>query len=173
MPEKDKKSTVKAAKQEQAVKSAPPWPLITVGVLASVVTLAVVAMGCFAFSTLRHSDNPMLTMSRIDRDGSSHISIYHDGAFDTPRKASPVTSGVVTSVEGETLTVSGHGKQVTVKRTSDTTVTGDKSDVSVNDTVVVIGSKADDGTLTARHIIVRNDDEPPFRFMMEENVSRM
>jgi hypothetical protein len=64
-------------------------------------------------------------------------------------------SGVVTAVNGDTITVSGDGKQVTVTKNSSTTIRGTASSVAVNDTVSITGTTTN-GTFTATTITIRN-----------------
>jgi hypothetical protein len=64
------------------------------------------------------------------------------------------TQGVVTAVSGDSITVAGGGKTLTVKTTSATTYANDSKPV-VNDTVVIIGTK-DGSTITATQIAVNN-----------------
>lgn len=74
-----------------------------------------------------------------------------------PAMRSFAAQGVITAINGDTITVSGGGKQVTVKKTDSTTVSGDETSIAVNDTVAVVGATNSDGTITATRIIVRNE----------------
>jgi hypothetical protein len=60
-------------------------------------------------------------------------------------------SGVVTAVNGDTLTVAGNGTVVTVKVTDDTTYRGASKPAAVNDTITAIGTKSND-VLTATSV---------------------
>jgi hypothetical protein len=64
------------------------------------------------------------------------------------------TEGVVTAVNGDSITVAGGGKTQTIKTNSSTTYADDVKPV-VNDTVVVVGTK-DGDTITATQISVYN-----------------
>ena len=141
----------------------PPWPLITLGIFASVVTLALIVTTGLLLS-LSHR-NATVT----DRNGASPF-MQQDSSergfqreFGGSRRGSGMqmgaARGVVTAVSGDTITVSGNGKQVTVKKTDNTIIGGDKSDnLAVNDSVIVMGTTASDGTVTATRIIVQNND---------------
>jgi hypothetical protein len=60
--------------------------------------------------------------------------------------------GVVTKVDGDTVTVAGGGKTNTVKTSSSTQYSGG-SNVAVNDTVIVAGT-LNNGTYDATNIVV-------------------
>ena len=65
------------------------------------------------------------------------------------------TSGEITSVDGDTVTLTlDDGSTVTVTTSTDTTVTveGEVSDLATGDTVTVIGETDDDGNVTATSI---------------------
>ena len=68
-----------------------------------------------------------------------------------------VATGEVSSVDGDTFTVSAAGGDVTVTMTDSTTVVvevpGSLSDLSSGDSVMVQGEAGDDGTVTATRII--------------------
>lgn len=64
------------------------------------------------------------------------------------------TEGVVTAVNGDSITVAGGGKTQTIKTNSSTTYANDMKP-AVNDTVVVVGTK-DGDTITATQISVYN-----------------
>jgi len=160
MADKDKISEEAPKKQKEtnAVAGNPPWPLITIGVFATVVILAMFVVIWLAVAAVVHDkqrdtavDEPGWHMTRDNGrfgwHGRSSVGLGERAA-----------QGVVTAINGDTVTVSGSGKQVTVKKTSSTVISGDKNDIAVNDTVVVFGDKADDGTVTAKRIVVRNED---------------
>lgn len=142
-----------------AVKKQTPWPLITVGIFGTVLLLAAVAMAWLQLVGMHRSS---VRTSPDYGYSQQHSQQYGSGGRDYSRggqrgsAARPVATGVVTAVSGDSITVSGGGKQVTVKTSSATRITGDETDVAVNDTVVVYGTKNDDGSIAATRIVVRN-----------------
>jgi len=66
------------------------------------------------------------------------------------------TSGVVTKVSGDSLTVAGNGKAETIKTNSSTQYIGDTKP-AVNDSVTIVGTADSKGTITATQIRVNND----------------
>lgn len=142
-----------------AVKRTPPWPAITIGVFATVVVLAMMVIGWAALAALLHE-------SKGQPGGADMFGRQGYGEYDTRERMrggmrgdlpAVAARGVVTAINGDTLTVSGGGEQVKVKKSADTTISGDESDVAVNDSVVVLGESEDDGSVTATRIIIRND----------------
>lgn len=162
MPSKKSSTSVSTENKsvvEQA-KGAPPWPLITVGVVASVVLFAVGAAAWLGVAMHNGKDRGFIAIR--------HGGVHDWGGFHSPpereelrerRPSADITRGVVTAIDGDLLTVSGGGKQVKVSRTTETAVRGDKEDVAVNDTVLIIGQNADDGTMAAKCIMVQNGSE--------------
>jgi hypothetical protein len=160
MPEKD--TTRQVEKNDQTVeviKSSPPWRLITIGVFATVVIAAVFIGGALFIRAHRVDDQlgrPGLMNHRmIGQRGEGMMN--HGGFWRSGTMQAPVARGVVTAVNGDTITVSGLGKQVTVKKSSSTTISGDKSDVAVNDTVTVYGTTNPDNSISATRISVNNE----------------
>lgn|GEM_PF-5253986 len=158
-----------------AVKSVPrtPWPLITIGVVATVVVMAV-AVGGWLFIVGRANGNGTTTRtSRLgaygfnqqSQGGNSNGNSYFGngnggfggGGYRRGSAEQAAADGVITAVNGQTLTVSGQGKQVTVTETNSTVVSGDASSVAVNDTVLVYGTTNSDGSVTATRIVIRNN----------------
>lgn len=168
-----KKPEVIEATDVKVVKSNPPWPLISIGIFATVVMLAFVIVGWTLVASTTH---PRTAVGIGNDDLPGHYQpegrMYHRGGGMFGDKgndifAMNITHGVVTAINGDTLTVSGNGKQVTVKKTSSTVIGGDKPAVSVNDTVIIIGDTESDESVTAMRIIIRNDS-----FMDESTDSR-
>ena len=157
--DKDSEVAEKTSKAVEAVKSPTPWPLITVGVFASVVGLAIVLLVCSAFLNHQASNRGMANerFGMNDGDAPGRMYSHRENRSDNWQTSVSIVRGVVTAIDGDTLTVSGGGDQVQVKRTSSTVVGGDEMDVAVNDTVVVASEKADDGSMTAIRIMIRND----------------
>lgn len=154
MPTKDNNQAKSSKTSVETVKSTPPWPLITVGVVASVVVAACVITLWVTLANHRH---------QMAGQGQARYGFNKGENGFSPRGqrgthlGRPVASGVITAVNGDTLTVSGGGQQVTVNKSDSTTVSGDKTDAAVNDTVVIFGDKANDGTITASQILIRNE----------------
>ena len=140
------------------VKKRTPWPLITVGIFGTVLLLAAIAMAWLQFVGMHRG----AVHTGMDQSYSQRSQQYGYGGRDYSRggqrgmAARPAATGVVTAVNGDTVTVSGGGKQVTVKTSSTTRIAGDETDIAVNDTVVVYGTKNDDGSIAATRIMVRN-----------------
>lgn len=146
-----------------AVKAAPPWPLITIGVFATVVLVALLFGGWLFL--VSHVQAPAQTMGRFgtlqQQAGGNYFGGgsggYRRGGFGGGGNAqSAAFRGVVTAVNGDTLTVAGEGKLTTVQKSDGTTISGDKTDVAVNDTVVIYGTTNSDGSISATQILVRD-----------------
>ncbi|MDB5176798.1 MAG: hypothetical protein JWN75_466 [Candidatus Saccharibacteria bacterium] len=137
----------------------PPWALIAMGIVGTVVVLALV-IGGWAFIRSRAEDSIANRFGDLSQNGQvgGRQGFRNGGGMRGGGGMIGIgaTRGVVTAINGDTLTVSGGGKQVTVKKTSTTTISGDKTSVAVNDTVVVAGDTASDGTVTATQIMIRN-----------------
>lgn len=152
----------KAVRVKHAVKSQPPWPLIVVGVIATVLIIAVVAVGWLQLESLHRTTRVASRYGMQQNDpnfgtnSGNQGGYYCSGGSMRGRMTRPTLTGVVTAVTDSTVTVSGNGKQVTVDKTSSTTVSGDSTTIAVNDTVLVYGTTASDGTVTATRIVVRN-----------------
>lgn len=140
-------------------KSTPPWPAITISVFAGVVVLALIAGGWVWTSAVVHN---VVTSREFSERGHSMDKNRDLRGDSVPGQRgiwgmmTPAASGVIIKIEGDTITVAGQGKQVVVKQTDSTIVSGDKSDLAVNDTVIVIGETNDDDTVAATRIVVRN-----------------
>lgn len=143
---------------EKATGGTPPWPLATISVFGVIVLLAIFVVGWWMVAGFVRDiqDEPTHDVrgqqrqwdsERFDRHGHSPLFRYGER----------VAQGVVTAIDGDVITVSGSGKQVTVKKTSNTVVSGDKNDISINDTVVVFGDTEEDGSVVAKRIVVQNE----------------
>ncbi len=160
--EKVQEAEVIGTKEMTNTKSSPPWPIITVGVFITVVLFALLAAGwAWVGSVVHHS--AVQENARMGRDAErgygddvpgSRESMPYEGRRGAMTAAA---SGVIVKIEGDTVTVAGQGKQVIVKTTEDTVVSGDEDDLAVNDTVIVIGDTEDDDSVTATRIVVRNE----------------
>ena len=78
------------------------------------------------------------------------------GGFDDSNTDTSTTrvSGVVTSVDGTTITVAGNGTTTKVVVNDSTTYIGDDKPAAVNDTIMVVGTKSGD-TFTATRVILQ------------------
>lgn len=140
-------------------KSTPPWPAITISVFAGVVVLALLIAGWVWVSAAVHKVATNREFGETSRMVDRNQDVRGDsvpGQRGIWGMMTPAASGVIIKIEGDTLTVAGQGKQVVVKQTDSTIVSGDKSDLAVNDTVIVIGETNDDDTVAATRIVVRN-----------------
>lgn len=81
-------------------------------------------------------------------DGTTGMTGGPGGGFGMMRgesgNSSTRISGVVTAVDGDTLTVAGNGTTVTVKVTDSTTYSGSSKPATVNDSIVAVGTTSDD-----------------------------
>jgi hypothetical protein len=156
MPTKQVKESKSEDTSVERVKTTPPWPFITVGVFASVVVAALFVTGGLIMAG-HHRDHHVDGFGPFGaKERMSRMSSHHE-AFGGRMHMTPAVHGVVTAISGDILTVSGGGTQVNVERSSDTDIKGDKTDVAVNDTVIIYGTK-DGDTVSATKILVRNQD---------------
>lgn len=147
----------------RAVKKQTPWLWIVIAAGGTVLIVAVMAIGWMRIESLQRS---AMHAERYDmqqgatRFGGGRQGFYGNSSGSPRRQSRPTLSGVVTALNGDSITVSGGGKQVTVKKTDSTTINGDATSVAVNDTVSVYGTTASDGTVTATRIVIRNAASP-------------
>lgn len=144
---------------------ATPWPAITIGIVGTVFVLAAIAVAWLQFFSLGNEASYEAATYNEQRGQ------YYEG--DEPnlreygdRHGQVVASGVVSEINGDTMIVIGGGDKVSVKRSSTTRIVGGEKSVSVNDTVVIFGSRDEDGAVYAARIMVHNDslqDEPSSR----------
>ena len=135
-----------------------PWPLITIGVFGTIVTIAFVIVAWVAIVATIHGTK------LNDRDSwreSSGFDQRQDRGFSMPERqdswSSEAVRGVVIAVNGNEITIAGQGEQTKVTKSDDTVIGGDKTTVEVNDTVVILGETQDDDSLIAERIIIRNE----------------
>lgn len=152
----------------KAAKKVTPWPLITIGVFGTVLIMAAVAMAWLQFFSISKSianDSEVYQEQRgsIFDDGQTEREF--DGLGRGGEYSRAMAVGVVSQLKGDDVTVIGGGKEVAVTMTDTTRVSGTESDLAVNDSVVIFGTKNDDDSITATRIVVRNDSlfEPPSR----------
>lgn len=144
---------------KETKRRAAPWPVLTIGIFAAILFVAFIIICWWAIVFAWHAATPSGSRAE-DMPG-----LYGYGGDDRrldwgDRRElwnAADASGVVTAVNGDTITVSGRGEQVTVKKTQDTVIRGDKEEVAVNDTVLVYGETEDDGSITAARILIRNE----------------
>lgn len=153
-----------SAPEAKAVTQKTPWPLITIGVFATIIVVALIALAASALLHDRRATDQVTSRSgHMGMNNSDFGS--RGGSTNRPDGMSggrgsfmtPTASGVITAINGDTITVAGGGKQVTVKKTSTTVISGDETAIAVNDTVVVMGTKNSDGSVTATRIMIRNN----------------
>ena len=166
----NEKITPEASNEAAPAKSSPPWLLIAMATFASVVTLVFMLLIIMMFVADHARQQGMRSYDSYSGHGGSSSYRQPDDNYGGygKRFSADAARGVVTNIDGDTLTISGGGKQIKVKRTNDTIINGDKEDVSVNDTVIVIGQKDDEGIFTAKAIIIRNGTENVNRMPMGE-----
>jgi hypothetical protein len=73
----------------------------------------------------------------------------------TDSTSQSIASGVVTSVNGSSFVIGGNGTKVTVNTSGNTTWNTTDKKVSVNDSLVVIGTESN-GTITATSVRIAN-----------------
>jgi hypothetical protein len=159
MPRTSKKEVEDAEVREvKHIHATPQWQLVAIGVLGTVLLLALFVAGMRIVAGLHHARTvpQMGRMTEPGQRGGSHFD-RHEG-FGGRTHVDGAVAGVITAIDGDTLTIGGGGKQVKVKKTDSTKVGGDKTDVAVNDTVVILGDKDSDGNVSAVRIIVRNNN---------------
>lgn len=160
--EEEKPIEAVETKDAASAKSSPPWPFITIGIFTTIVLLALMVAGWAALNAAlqKSSSRTGIGYESADRRGIDERRMpdrmFGDGSVHG-NMSMIAASGVITAINGDTLTVSGRGEQVTVKKTDETTIGGDKTSLAVNDTVIVIGDTEDDDSVTATRIIVRNE----------------
>lgn len=166
----DKVKEVKTTEVKRDQPSENRWVRPSNSTLTMVV-LALVFFGLLwtAFALGRHSDG------RFDRDGRLGKGTMMQGGFSTqsggprggmmddgygPRGGmmdgtSPNTAtstrvmGVVTAVDGDTITVAGNGATTKVTVNDNTTYTGDDKPAKVNDTIMAFGARDASNNLVA------------------------
>lgn len=135
-----------------------PWPMTTVGIFVAIIIAAFVVMCWWAILFALQVAKPVVS-SENDRTGRWALgNERRESGWNERRSArgAVAVSGVVTAIDGSTVTVSGRGEQVTVRQNDDTVVGGDANELAVNDTVIVFGDTEADGSVTAQRILVRN-----------------
>jgi len=81
--------------------------------------------------------------------------VYIQSSTETDDSNSIMISGVVKSVSGNSFVIAGNGNQTTVNTTGDTTYNTTDKKVSVNDSVIVIGTSSN-SIVTATDVRISN-----------------
>lgn len=147
-------------------KLAPGWWVLIVAVLVFTV-MGICAAGSVAVRMISREDSVTTTQTGdrqlMPQRGSN--SMQGGGMMRGPggnfRDTSDSTdgtrvSGVVVAVDGSTITVAGNGTTTKVVVNDSTTFMGDDKPATVNDTIMVIGTKSD-GTITATHVSLQRE----------------
>lgn len=152
-------TTEKRVEAHDAHRAHKPWVLALI--IASVLLVLIVlggAVGMMLRGASRYDDYARrdgYMNDRFDHGGMNRggidMGVGMDGAID-----SNVTrlTGVVTIVDGNTLTVAGNGKTTKVTVSDATIYRGASKPVAVNDTVGVLGNKTSDGSVAASQIAI-------------------
>ena len=152
------------------VKTVKTWRQVPIWgwvVGAIVLFLAIVGMAAACFSVLNHGSNRLIMTSRSGmmqrgfnngqgqfstgtgmRSGFGGRMMGGTGTIDSSTRV----AGVITAVDGTTLTVAGDGTTTKVVVNDSTTYAGSSKPAAVNDTIVALGTKASDGTFTATSV---------------------
>lgn len=147
------------------VKAVKTWRNVPVwgwAIGALIVFFAVVGMVAACFSVFNHANNRLVTTSRVgmmqrgltdDQDqfstGRSGFGGRMMGGMGTSTNSSTRVSGVVTAVDGNTITVAGNGTTTKLTVSDSTTYGGSTKPAAVNDTIMATGATASDGSFTA------------------------
>lgn len=153
------------AEQAASAKIAPhhrhSWWLIG-GVLAGIAIIALVCGMTWgmarraSLADIRFDDSMMMGHHRLD-DRSGRGSIRGSGGIMGDNLASDSTrvTGVVTAIDGTTLTVAGGGVTKKVTTNDSTSYFGAAQPVKVNDTVMITGTTSGDTFAAGRIVIQR------------------
>lgn len=167
----EKVNEVKAAEVKSAQPGERHWARPSNSTLITVV-LALVFFGllCTAFSLGRHSNDRFDRADRFGggtmmqgfstRSGAMGGGMMNDGdgfrggmMGDGGGTANTTTStrvmGVVTAVDGDTITVAGNGATTKVTVNNNTTYSGDDKPARLNDTIMALGARDSSGNLLA------------------------
>ena len=146
----------------RTVKNMPLLGLIA-GVIVFFSVVGLVAM-CYAvfqridnrhnvttWSNGKHTAQRESSMGRGDRLETSD---RHDGVrgVELRTSSSTVVRGVVTAVDGNTITVAGNGVTTNVIVSDSTTYIGSAKSATTNDTIIVFGTKNPDGSFMANSV---------------------
>ena len=141
------------------------WVLwVVIGIIAVYIILMVIGFGVFHVIANRNASDMMngaQTTQMMNRPNFTNESSYNvqqsssDGLTTTTTNTTYTqTQGVVTAVNSNNIVVAGGGRTQTIKTNASTTYASDTKP-SVNDTVVVVGTKNGE-TITATQIAVYN-----------------
>lgn len=169
----DKKlETAKATTDQPAAPSkvTRKFPRLSVGwwvILAVVAFFAVLGL-CAAGSTVVHMATNTTTrvVGGIDGDRSFVTQTTGGGLRmgrmmggrgdfdDTNTTSTTRVSGVVTAVDGSTITIAGNGTTVKVTVNDSTSYSGDDKPAAINDTIIAVGTTSGD-TFTATRVVLQ------------------
>ncbi|TAL14847.1 hypothetical protein EPN95_01310 [Patescibacteria group bacterium] len=171
MPDKEEKQEAVAEKKEKITdyrqpdgKASRRGLIIIISIVGLLLIGVLIGGGAWLYNAAYRQSafrtRPYTTgmMSRIDADtgygyGRSIQTQVTDNSVTTT--VYTYQTGVVTAVNSDNIVIAGNGKQTTIKTNSSTTYTNDVKP-KVNDTVVIAGTTASDGTITATEIRVAN-----------------
>lgn len=153
--DKSKKSdnevvSAKSSNQEQRYHK--PLAFTALLVLFLLLLGGAFAVGHHAWRTNGYLEAPRLSgYSQMEpRSGGLHGGMFWSSE-DTSTSNTRV-SGVVTSVNGDTITVAGNGTTTKVTVSDNTTYTGSSEPAKINDTIIAIGAKNSEDTLIASSV---------------------
>lgn len=127
-------------------------------IIVAILLFFTVAVGAgSALMLIRSNQMPhrgeMIIYGQRNMPFSNHMYIKTSSSSSTTN--SIISSGVVTSVNGSSFVIAGNGNQTTINTTGDTTYNTTTKKVSVNDSVIVAGTKSNN-TITAIDVRIMN-----------------
>lgn len=153
-------------KEDKTVEQKDTHPVVTAAtgrqslLVPLIVIAAILVVGWTAFAVGRHADDRFGTERGFRAGGMMRAGDEDDmgmrgdagmgrGMYSTNFTSSTRVSGVVTAVEGDTITVSGNGITTKVMVNNNTNYVGDDKPAKVNDTIMAFGARDSDNTLVA------------------------
>jgi len=155
----DAPKTAKITETEnQVVTTTPHKASSLLLIIVAILLFFTVAVGAgSALMLIRSNHMPhrgeMIIYGQRNMPFSNHMYIETSSSSSTTN--STINSGVVTSVSGSSFVIAGNGNQTTVNTTGDTTYNTTDKKVSVNDSVIVTGTKSNN-TVTATDVRIMN-----------------
>jgi len=151
----------------KTIQQFPVWAWVVIAIFGFFAVFGLMAAGYSAMHGLKDKDTSFSTSRRYgdyslrdDQTGNGGIRtrggmMGGPGGYgmmnDTNTTSTTRVSGVVTAVDGNTITVAGNGTTITVKVTDSTTYSGSSKPATVNDTITVFGTTSDN-VLTATSV---------------------
>jgi len=151
----------------RTIRQLPAWSWVIIVVFGFFAIFGCVAAGYAAVHAFKDDTNSYGTRTRgnyslrDDQAGNSNSDFrggmqrgsggYGMMGDSNTESSSTRVSGVVTAVDGNTITVAGNGRTTSVKVTDSTTYNGSSKPAAVNDSIVAFGSTSD-GVFTATSI---------------------